>query len=145
MIHRTAAQLIWDASMLSTAGLSLWRGGWAERVVGCGMVVDSVASTLYKHDWKYPQWADLSIDIVYMFVMIGVALKSRKLWPLWAAGFQLVAVVIYLARVADMRVGALATFTANVIWSYLILVVIVIGTWLHQSDRTSRPSPSPSV
>lgn len=149
LIH-TLPQQIWTASMLGVAAFAWWRGGWPERTVAFGMVVDSIASGILQNtrDWGTPQWADLAIDIVYLVVMVWVALKSDRMWPLWAAGFQLVSVVIYFARIADMDVGPLAPYRATVIWSYLILVVIVAGTWLHGRARArgshltwpSRPS-----
>ncbi len=77
--------------------------------------------------------------------MLWVALKSNRTWPLWAAGFQLVSVVVYFARIADMNVGALAPYLATVIWSYLLLVVIAVGTWLHHRHRISREPSPPSM
>ena len=138
LVH-TLPQQIWTAAMLAVAAYALWRGGWAERTLAFGMVVDSFASGILqnKRDWAAPQWADLGIDIVYLIVMVWVALKSDRMWLLWAAGFQLVSVVIYFARIADMQVGAFAPYMATVIWSYLILVVITVGTWLHHRRRAS--------
>ncbi len=140
LVH-TLPQQIWTAAMLAVAAFALWRGGWAERTIAFGMVVDSIASGILqnKRDWGAPQWADLAVDIVYLIVVVWVALKSDRKWPLWAAGFQLVSVVIYFARIADMHVGALAPYLATVIWSYLILIVIVIGT-LTRPKLQSSPS-----
>ena len=145
LIH-TLPQQIWTAAMLTVAAYALWRGGWGERTIAWGMVVDSLTSGIVQNtrDWGAPQWADLGIDILYLIVMVGVALKSARMWPLWAAGFQLVSVIVYFARIADMKVGAFAPYLATVIWSYLILVVIAIGTWLHGRDRSlggAVPSP----
>ncbi len=146
LIH-TLSQQIWTAAMFAVAAYSVWRGGWAERTIAWGMVVDSLASGILqnKRDWGAPQWADLGIDVVYLIVMLWVALKSNRTWPLWAAGFQLVSVVVYFARIADMNVGALAPYLATVIWSYLLLVVIAVGTWLHHRHRISREPSPPSM
>ncbi len=146
LVH-TLPQQIWTASMLAVAAFALRRGGWPERTIAFGMVADSIASGILQNtrDWGAPQWADLSIDIAYLIVMVWVALRSDRMWPLWAAGFQLVSVAIYLARLADVNVGALAPYRATVIWSYLILGVITVGTWLHRRSPThGASSPSPS-
>ncbi len=147
-LFHTLPQQIWTAAMFAVAAYALWRGGRAERIIACGMVVDSLASGVLQNtrDWSAPQWADLGIDIVYLIVMVWVALRSARMWPLWAAGFQLVSVAVYFARIADMKVGAFAPYLGTVIWSYLILVVIAVGTWLHHRDHVSAAHPpSPSI
>ena len=136
MLHLTAPQLIWYISSFSVAALAAWRGRWEERTIAFGMVIDSVASPmLQNHDWKATQWADLGLDVVYLMVMVWVALRSNRRWPLWATGFQIIDVAIYLAFMADVRVGAWASYTAIAIWGYLILIVIVVGT-------LGRPRPT---
>lgn len=145
MLHMTAPQAIWNASMLLVAALAAWRGKWAERTIAFGMVIDSVATNVLQntHDWKAPQWADLAVDTAYLIVMLWVALKSDRLWPLWAAAFQLIDVAVYVAFVADMRVGALAPFLAIEIWSYLILIVVAVGTLTR--PRAASPSTGRSA
>lgn len=128
MLNLTASHIIWDISMISVAVLAAWRGGWAERTVAFGMVIDSVVALLLQnHDWKAPQWADLGVDTVYLIVMLWVAFKSNRRWPLWTAGFQIIDVAIYLAFMVDGHIDAWATYTAITIWSYLILIAIVVG------------------
>ncbi len=141
MVFMTASQAIWNGSMIAVAGLAAWRGRWEERTIAFGMVVDSLAANVFQntHDWTAPQWADLAIDGGYLIVMVWVALRSNRMWPLFAAAFQLIDVAIYLAFIADGRVGALAPYFAIAIWSYLILIVIVIGT-LTRPKLQSSPS-----
>ena len=131
---------IWIVCMLAVVALSLWRGGWAERTIAIGMVVDSVAARLLENrrDWHAPQWADLAIDLTYLAVMLGVAIKSSRRWPLWAAAFQVIDVAIYLAFIADHHASAWAAYTAIAFWSYLILVAIVVGV-------LTRPRHGPAV
>jgi hypothetical protein len=117
--------------MLGVLALALWRGGWPERLASGGMVVDSIASALVQntHDWSQTQWADLAVDVVYLGVLLWLALRSNRFWPMWAAAFQVLSVVIYVARMADRTVGARAPYNAVVILSYLILVAIAVGTF----------------
>ncbi len=142
LIH-TLPQQVWTVLMIGVTVFAFWRGGWPERTVAVGMIADSVASGILqdRHNWATTQWGDLAVDVAYLLLLVWVALKSDRLWPLWAAAFQLVGVVIYLARIVDMKVGALAPFTAVVIWSYLVLLSVVVGTWQRWRDR--RPAPSP--
>ncbi len=128
--------------MLAVAGLSLWRGGWAERTVAFTIIVGSLATAVFQNtrDPSAPQWGDLAVDGVCLIVFVGVALRSRRLWPLFAAAFQLIAVVIYVARLADVHMGGRSPFAAGVIWSYLILVAVAVGVFLNASDRRASPT-----
>ncbi len=139
MLFMTAPQAIWNGSMVAVAGLAAWRGKWEERTIAFAMVIDSLATNVFQntHDWSAPQWADLVIDASYLVLMVWVALKSNRVWPLFAAAFQLIDVAIYLAFVVDGRVGALAPFFAIEIWSYLILIVVVVGTLTRPKPRSS--------
>ena len=144
MLHWTAPQAIWALSMLTVAGLAVWRGRWEERTVAFGLVVGSLTMAAFQatHDFNDARLGGLILEIIYLAVLIWVVLRSAKWWPLWTAAFQLVGVTVYLARMADPKIGA-AVLT---IWSYLILIVVVIGTWQHRRDRPSGGKPSsPSI
>ena len=122
--------------MLAVAGLSIWRGGWAERTVAFTTIVGSLATAVFQNtrDQSATQWGDLAVDFICLGVFVWVALRSRRFWPLFAAAFQLISVVIYVARIADVRVGAKSPFTAGVIWSYLILAAVAVGVFLNGRD-----------
>ena len=144
MIHRTPLQVVWDLSMVLTAVLSVWRGRWPERTVAFGMIVSSIATAALQntHDWSAPQWADLGDDVLYLLLLLWVALRSDRRWPLFAAAFQLVLVCVYGAELADVRIGARAPFLAGAIWSFLILIAVLVGLWLEGGGkRPSEPSP----
>ena len=142
LVH-TLPQQIWTVWMLAVAGLSVWRGGWAERTVAFGMIVSSIATAVFqnKHDWSATQWADLVGDIIYLVLLFWVAFRSKRLWPLFPAGFQLVIVILYAARMADHRVGARAPFVAEEIFSYLILLAVGVGVWQRAKDRRAELFP----
>ncbi len=149
MFHRTPIQAIWDVSMFSVAGLSTLRGGWAASTVAWGMVVSSIATAVFQniHDWSGTQWGDLAVDTIYLALLVWVALRSERLWTLFPAAFQLVSVIVYGARMADWHVGARAPYAAEAIFSYLILVLALVGSWQHWRDRRNaaafaRPSTS---
>ena len=146
MHFRTAPQAIWDVYMLSVVGLSLWRGQWAERIVAFGMIADSVGSAIFqnRHDWAQPQWGVFTVDVLYLVVVVVVALRSGRWWPLWAAAFQLLIVTTTFAKLVDPRVGARAHFTAGEFWSYLILLAVAFGCVTGSSRHMPAPT-SPST
>jgi hypothetical protein len=143
ILFHTLYQQIWTICMLAVCALAFWRGGWPEQVASTAMVVGSLASGLLQNrrDWAGTQWADLAIDGIYLALMIWLAMRSNRFWPLWAAAFQLLSVGIYLARMADKRVGAQAPYVATVIWGYLILLAIlwgIVGSWRARPRAAAR-------
>jgi hypothetical protein len=139
MFFHTPAQVVWNISMFGIFALALWRGGAPERLASIGMVADAFASALVQntHDWNQTQWGDLAVDLAYLALLLWLALRTSRLWPLWAAAFQLLSVIIYVARIVDPRIGALAPYQAVVIWSYLVLIAILVGVWgeIRRRDR----------
>ena|SRR5215831_10994912 len=140
MFHRTLSQDIWDVCMLSTVAVAFWRGGRPEQLASLGVVVGSIATALLQntHDYSQTQWADLAVDATYLAVLLWLALRTNRYWPMWAAAFQFLSVIIYLARMADRRLGASAPYWAVVIWSYLILIAIAAGSWGHWRTRRAQ-------
>ena len=139
----TLPQQIWMACTLGVTGLALWRGGRAERTVAIWMTISSIATAAVQNtrDVAATQWADLLVDSLYLALLVWVALRSHRIWPLFAAAFQLVAVLIYFARMADFHVGARAPFVAGEVWSYLILLAVVVGVLIHGKDGRTAASP----
>ena len=133
MLFRTAPQAAWDIYMVATVGFALWRGGWPERGTAVLAVVASVATAVLENqrDWIGQQWGDLIVDCLFLAFLLWLALRTDRYWPLWAAAFQLLGVVTYVARMADLRIGAHAWFLAGEIWSYLILTSLAVGTWRY--------------
>lgn len=125
--------------MLGVAGLAAWRGRWEERTIAFGMVIDSVAVTALQntHDFGDARVGGLILAIIYLVVLIWVALRSGRSWPLWTAAFQLVGVAVFLARMADPKIGALA----QPVWGDLILIVVAAATLVQPGPPAGAPSP----
>ncbi len=80
------------------------------------------------------------VDVVYLAVLLGVALRSDRLWTLFPAAFQLIAVIIYAAKAIDARPGPRAPYVGVEIWSYLILTAVAVGVLQHR-----RPPDAPAI
>lgn len=130
LIH-AASQQTWTILMLVVSGLALWKGGPPERIVAVANVVASLVSGLVqnRNNLVDPQWSLLAVDIVFLGLLLWLALRSDRYWPLFTAAFQLLSVVGHLAIMADPTVGGWAYITSGVIWSYLVLAALAVGTW----------------
>lgn len=131
MSFHTLSQQIWIAYLFAISGVAIWRGGWPERAVAVAAIVASRASGLFQDrtDWLDPQWSVLIVDLLFLGVITWVALRSRRYWPLFATAFQLLGVITHMAMMVDRTVNPWAYITAGVIWSYLVMIPLAVGTW----------------
>ncbi len=135
-------QHVWDIFMVAVVGFALWKGGWPERTVALAAVVASLTSAVVENRraWLDPQWAVLGVDVLFLLLLVGLALKVSRTWLLFAAAFQLLGVVIHAAMMADRKVNPWAYITGGVIWSYLVMAALAFGAWRH--GRATRAADS---
>jgi hypothetical protein len=117
------------------------KGDEPERVTMGAYLLAWMASLLFQDDaglhnnW---QWGILALDILMLSVFGGVAWKTRRSWPLWAAALQLVVVMSHIVIMFDLRPGMSAFYTIVNIASYGILLTIGVGTfWAWQERRAA--------
>jgi uncharacterized membrane protein len=136
--------------LLGVCGAALWKGRAEERLAAGGMLL-AVAVTYFLRDprWSGTQWAGFVADIALLGLLIALSLRTPKYWPLFAAAFQLLAVVTHTARMLDRTLGAWAYATAGVIFTQLVLVSIAVGTWNAWRSRypaiADDPTPIPGA
>ena len=75
------------------------------------------------------QWAVLGFDIALLALYLWLALRTKRHWPLFTASFQLLIVIIHVARIADPSVSGWAYLTAQLLFSYLVLFTIGYAAW----------------
>lgn len=115
--------------LLVSAGAFL-RGGVEERLTAAGLLTNVAVTVLLRdHSWPELQRAGFVVDVGLLLLLIGIALKSPKYWPMAAAGFQLLAVLTHIAKMIDPNLQQWAYITAIVIWTYLLMIALGIGVW----------------
>lgn len=121
-------------------GAALWKGGFEERMTGCGFLL-SLAVTFVFEDrtWPHIQKAIFAADTALFVLLVVLALRAQKYWPMAAASVQLLAVLTHVAKMLDTGVGQWAYMTAGVIWTYLLLIALGVGVW---NCRRRKRSPS---
>jgi hypothetical protein len=117
------------------------RGGVEERLTAGGLLTN-VAATVVMRDYSWPQLqrAGFAIDVLFMILLLAIALRSAKFWPMAAAGFQLLAVLTHVAKMIDPDLEQWSYITAIVIWTYLPMTPHGVGLW--NSWRASPYAPS---
>lgn len=118
------------AALLISTGVALWRGGWPERLAAGAMILAWLASgLLYKTRlWFGPQTAVFLVDLSLLLVLLFIALRSDRWWPMWACGFHALSLILTLATLLDTRISNRAGYIAGGgVFSYLVMVALFCG------------------
>lgn len=130
MIHLTPSFLIWATYVSLVCAGAILRGGASERAGGL-IILFGWGATVVVMDpgwWRAPGPV-LAVDFLVLVALVALALRSERYWPLWAAGFHLLAVATHLARSLDPDLNPWAYITGEILWGYLLVTSLAIGTW----------------
>lgn len=111
-------------------GGAFWKGGREEQLAAGGLLLDwALTIALRDRSWIGTQWAAFAGDAGLLVILTAVSMRTKRYWPLAAAAFELLCVVIHVARTIDPGVRAWAYATAQVIFTQLVVVSIGVGVW----------------
>ena len=127
---------VWVLAVTFVCGAAVWKGGSDERIAGASVFVAWVATVAAASvQIGKSGWGVGIVDTVLIGILVAIALRSKRLWTIFAAGFHLLAVVVHAARLVDSRAGAWAYATAGVIFGYLLLGALAMGTYNVWRER----------
>ncbi len=78
--------------------------------------------------WASTSYAVFAVDSGCLLALIALAVSSNRFWPIWAVGFQTVAVATHLATIWMPDIVPKAYQALLSFWSIPILWVMVAGT-----------------
>jgi hypothetical protein len=116
------------------------RTGKAGSVIFLLAAILSAAAAVLNPDWDSTSYAVLAVDAMCLVALAMLALTSSRFWPIWATGFQLVAVATHLATIWIPYIVPEAYQAMQSFWSIPILSVMVAGT---RKDRKYKKGSSP--
>lgn len=113
---------------MSVCALAVWRGRDDERLAAGGFLAAWALSLVVFKSGDYgTQWAILAIDTGLLALLIAIAVRTTRYWPLPVAALQLLAVAVPLANAVDAGVSGWAFITAALGFQYLALLGIGYG------------------
>lgn len=123
MDHKT----IYYLALFATVAAAFWRGERSEKWGAATALAGSLASTVTSLN---ANWNGLIIQLLLVDVMVlasfwWLALCSRRYWPYWVTGWQLVAVLVHLQRALfeDILPAPYALMTMYLAYPTLLLIL----------------------
>ncbi|HEX7782910.1 MAG TPA: hypothetical protein VF509_08895 [Sphingobium sp.] len=132
--------LLYVMFTLCCCGYALAAGGVTGRAGGIVILTKTVldlSTAWINYSWQETMYPLLVIDVVCLFCFIALALRSDRLWPLWATGFQFVAVLIHLATVWEIDIAPKAYQALQQFWTIPMQLVMLSGIMADQRMRFS--------
>ena len=134
--------VLYNALLIGACGYAWLRGRRDERIAAVVCVVASFASLLLLTRLRFSdvELGIFGVDVTVLVAFVAVALRSERFWPLWVSGLQLTSTVPHALKLVDPGLMPFAYAAAETIWSYPILIIIVVGTWRVQRYQALPPA-----
>lgn len=124
--------------VLAIAGFAIVRGRTDERIAAVAILSATLLSVIARsHDFASPETGILFIDLALLGLLIVIAMRSDRFWPLWAAGFQVVGTMIHLATFVQVDIWPPAYVAAQGFWGWPVMAALFTGTLLEARFRQS--------
>lgn len=128
--------LITFFTILGSCGIAFRWGGRDERIAAVGFLVAVVATNLMSDgSYSHTERGVLVIDVTMFFGLLVLALRSDRFWPMYAAAFQLVGMMIHFASMSQTGDFAWAYYVALIFWTFPVCIALAAGTWLEGRFR----------
>jgi hypothetical protein len=115
--------------LLATVGGAIWRGGLPERVAASAMGLAWIGTAVVynSHQLRGFQSGPMFVDMALLLVLLVIALRSDRWWPMWACAFQALNVVLHIALAADAVLWRWAAWVASSYFSYLTMFSLLLS------------------
>ena len=128
---------------LGVCAFALLKGDWPERFTAGALVIAWLA-TLAVHRETVLTSVPIPvmlIDVILLVLLIGLSWRTDRTWPVWAAAFQSIIVLVHIVTLVDIRIRAIAYLSAQTVGSYGLLICLAIGTFWAWQTREAIRSP----
>jgi len=127
---------LFNALLIASCGYALWCGGPPERIVGGSLLLAALATMLSYSElavrFRAVETGLLATDLMLLAVLVLVALRADRGWPLVLAGLQVDTVGAHIVKAIDPRMISVTYALMIAGWSYPMVILLAIGTWRHR-------------
>ena len=136
-----------EVALLLLLALALQRGGQPEKRAAIAYLCAFLYVPVTRILFGQPNFLNFDVplftaDSVVLAVLVWIALRANRWWPLWASALQLIVVVAHLAKLAEIRGMAGVYWGMTTIPTYLQFFVLLGGIRAHHS-RLQKIGPYP--
>jgi hypothetical protein len=120
--------------------LAALKGDRPEQQGAAALLVCWVATLVFQDDSRrfgpYITVALMTaIDFALLAAFVLIALRSRRAWPVWAAGFQAISLFPDVTRLLQLKLSGIIFVTAVDIANYGLLVALAAGAIIAWRER----------
>jgi hypothetical protein len=123
------------ATLASASILAFRFGGRDEQLTAIACIAATLASRVVNTNYHHMESTILMIDAALLAGLVVLALKSDRFWPMYAAAFQLVGLVVHIGSMTETGDFAGAYAVGLIFWSYAVMAALMAGTWLEGRSR----------
>ena len=112
------------------------RGGPPERIAAASLLAAALASvavaTTFKDRFHHVETGILSVDISLLSILLWLAHRSTRFWPIWIAGFLAAEVFVHLVRPVLPESFTQEYMDAIALWAWFAQIILIIATIRHR-------------
>jgi hypothetical protein len=113
----------------SICGFALWKGDRTIRIVaGIYLAAWILTPFLALKDPMQPEWRVMVLDTLVMVLFVGVSLWARRVWTIFAAACQMMAVASHVVSIIDLRINIATVVLGLAMLSYGVLIALLLAT-----------------
>ena len=139
--------LVYLVLLILCCGYAFVRGAAPERIgaaiVAANAVLSLIAVSAPPVRFQGVEVGVFVVDVAAFIAFIALALLANRFWPIWVSALLGLGVAGHLAMLLHPQVIPWAYAVVLSIWSYPILLTIVMGTRAHRR-RLTRTGADPS-
>jgi len=100
----------------------------------------TIPATRMGRSWGETELAVLAVDLALLAGLYALMLRSRRYWPVWMAGFHLIAVVTHLSTMLVPAFAPRIYRSLESFWAIPVLLSMLLGVELDRraARRGSR-------
>lgn len=117
--------------LVSSVGFVFWKGHFEERLAAASLTAGSILTPLFyaqsARDWLSPNVSLLLNEAAVTVVILWIAYRSNRFWPLPVAAFQITALLTPLVALLGENLASYALGVTQGLWAYPQLLILVIA------------------
>jgi hypothetical protein len=135
-------QAVFIGALLLCVGYASAFGGRTGRTgsfIFIAATILTALGTLWNPTWASTSYAVFAVDSGCLLALAALAMHSNRFWPIWAVGFQTIAVATHIATIWMPDIVPKAYQALLSFWSIPILWVMVAGTRKDRKYERRQP------